>query len=116
MTIDFNQQFGRKLTINEKERFLMLNYSDILFFESNGNLLFVFSLLYDSPVCYSNSLSKLESELEPFGFLRIHNKWIANMRHVVKIDRHNHQIHLANGKKLEVSRRKWQKLKQFCQK
>lgn len=113
MNFDFSKQKEKKLPIKEKTQTSLLRYDEILYLECTGNLVFVYHLKDGNPFSYSNSLTNLETELLGFGFLRISHNRVVNMYHVQNLNSKKHEISLGDNMKLDVSRRKWQNIKEF---
>jgi len=113
MNYDFSKQKEKKLPIKEKTQTSLLLYDEILYLECTGNLVFVFNTQNETPFSYSNSLINIETELCDFGFLRINHNKKVNMYHVKKLYAKKHEILLSDESILTVSRRKWQKIKDF---
>lgn len=62
------------------------------------------------------TISSLESALDPQRFLRIHRSYIVNLEKVTKIEpysKDNHVVVLANGSQLPVSRSGYARLRAF---
>ncbi|HEU4717267.1 MAG TPA: LytTR family DNA-binding domain-containing protein [Bacteroidia bacterium] len=55
----------------------------------------------------SRNIGDFETELEPFGFFRVHKSWLINCRHVMRLAAADGgTIELSNGKKVLLSRRR----------
>lgn len=113
MNFDFSKQKQNKLAIKEKTQTNIMGYDEITYLECTGNLVFVFHTKSRTPYCYSKSLIEIECELEGYGFLRINHNKVVNMQHVLNLNSKKHEIRLVNEVTLTVSRRKWQKIKEF---
>lgn len=73
-----------------------------------GSILHVVNNSYDC----SYGLVKWEEKLPESLFFRCNRKYLVNLYHIQKLDKH--YVHLSDGKMLAVSRRKWTELqKQF---
>jgi two-component system, LytTR family, response regulator len=62
------------------------------------------------------TISSLESTLDPSRFLRIHRSYIVNLEKVTKVEpysKDNHMVVLTNGTQLPVSRSGYARLKEF---
>jgi two-component system LytT family response regulator len=62
------------------------------------------------------TISSLESVLDPSRFLRIHRSYIVNLERVTKVEpysKDNHVVVLSNGTQLPVSRSGYARLRQF---
>ena len=113
MDFDFSKQKEKKLPIKEKTQTSLLRYDEILYLECTGNLVFVFHTKNTTPYSYTNSLVSIETELAQFGFLRISHNRLVNMYQAQNLNSKKHQISIGSDHILTVSRRKWQKIKDF---
>ena len=113
MDFDFGKQKEKKLPIKEKTQTSLLRYDEILYLECTGNLVFVFHTQNAAPYSYTNSLVSIEAELAQFGFIRISHNRLVNMYHAQNLNSKKHQINIGSDHILTVSRRKWQKIKDF---
>jgi two-component system LytT family response regulator len=62
------------------------------------------------------TISSLESALDPSRFLRIHRSYIVNLEKVTKVEpysKDNHMVVLSNGTQLPVSRSGYARLREF---
>jgi two-component system LytT family response regulator len=62
------------------------------------------------------TISSLESSLDPSRFLRIHRSYIVNLEKVTKVEpysKDNHMVVLSNGTQLPVSRSGYSRLREF---
>ena len=113
MRHDFSLQRDHKLPIKEKTITSFVGYNEIIFLQCSGNLVFVYHTLHQTPYSYSISLAELETTLTNFGFVRINHNVLINLHHVLHLNTKKRQLQLTNGNNLTVSRRKWQKIKEF---
>jgi two-component system LytT family response regulator len=64
------------------------------------------------------TISSLESSLDPTRFLRIHRSYIVNLEKVTKVEpysKDNHMVVLNNGTQLPVSRSGYARLREFLE-
>jgi two-component system LytT family response regulator len=64
------------------------------------------------------TISSLESALDPARFLRIHRSYIVNLEKVTKVEpysKDNHVVVLSNGTQLPVSRSGYARLREFLE-
>lgn len=54
-------------------------------------------------------LNEIEEELKEYGFLRIHQSFLVNMRYIQKIS--SYVLTLKNGKELSVPKSRYQEVK-----
>lgn len=57
--------------------------------------------------CYDmrKTMSEVEKELEPYGFVRIHKKYLVNLRYVKKVSTRDDTVVMYNDVVLDMSRR-----------
>ena len=82
--------------------------SDILYMESQQHTVIIHTPQKEFR-CY-NSLTALEEELEPKGFLRLHNSYLVNMAHLTRYS--STEAVLSDGTSLRVSARSYAGQKQ----
>lgn len=84
-----------------------LKAEDIIYIETSRHKNF----FYTKTQVYSiyKKLSELETELEPYGFVRIHLSFIVNMRYIEKIS--SYILRLANGKEISVPKSRYADVK-----
>ena len=51
------------------------------------------------------TMSEAEKELEPYGFVRIHKKYLVNLRYVKKVSTRDDTVVMYNDVVLDMSRR-----------
>lgn len=111
--VDFNKQTCQTITITTKTLIYYIPIGSILYFECDGTLIKVYHSESDKPYFYIHTLKNLESELSELGFLRICHNRLVNMKNVTGCNATLHCLHMNNGITLEISRRKWHKIKEF---
>jgi len=75
-----------QIPIKQGQNILLLNTSDILYFEANDNYAFVYDHQLKKRLCDYNLLF-LETRLAPH-FVRIHRKYIINVKYIQQIKPH----------------------------
>ena len=102
-------------TIN-KDQFLELGskyfnervfLSEILYFESKRNYAEL-TTLDNRKLLYRSTLKKMENELKPFYFVRVHSAFLINMKHIKHIE--HEFVKLTNDEKIRISRRMYSQL------
>lgn len=84
---------------------------DILFFEVQNHTILAHTQNQErASWAFSGKIAELEKELSQAGFLRIHKSFLANMRHIVRMERTG--ILITNGTCLPCSRQKFTDLLQ----
>lgn len=101
---------GHTVTVQSKSGIVNVRADEIIYFEGSGK----FQLMHvdgrEHPLAVYRPMEKLESELEPFGFIRIHKGMLVNYRFISRIL--VGEVELTDGEKLPLSRRKATEIKQ----
>lgn len=84
-----------------------LRIEDIMYIETSRHK----NLFHTTNGVYSiyKKLSEIEEELKEYDFLRIHQSFLVNMRHIQKIS--SYVLTLKNGKELSVPKSRYQEVK-----
>lgn len=92
-----------------------LNVEHLVFLESCDN--YAIANANAEKRLISESLKSLEQNLDPETFLRIHRRYLVNMRQVIAWQKQASglQLQLSGGEWLPVSRRKASQVLKFCQ-
>lgn len=100
--------FKRKFVFNECERNISLE--KIVYIESRLHKL-EFHVIEERMMTYSmyGTLNALEKELLEFGFLRIHQSFLVNLRHIKKVT--GYQAILNNGQMLPIPKTRYRDVK-----
>lgn len=86
---------------------ISLRPGEIIYIETSRHKNF----FYTQTQVYSiyKKLSELETELEPYGFVRIHLSFIVNMQYIEKIS--SYILRLTNGKEISVPKSRYADVK-----
>ncbi|MDR2546796.1 MAG: LytTR family DNA-binding domain-containing protein [Lachnospiraceae bacterium] len=88
----------------------ILHTKDISYVIGKGKLIYVHFYDTKRKEChYHEELNKVEADLSLFGFLRIHQNFLVNVRHVKKMT--NYKAIMINKEVLPIPRVKYQKVK-----
>lgn len=84
-----------------------LRIEDIMYIETSRHK----NLFHTTDGVYSiyKKLSEIEEDLTDFGFLRIHQSFLVNMRYIQKIS--SYVLTLKNGKELSIPKSRYQEVK-----
>jgi len=93
----------KKLVVTDMEGFQVLNLEEITRLEGDRNYT-RFILLNDKKVTTSKTLGEYEELLNDFGFFRIHQSTIINLRYVKGYKKGDEEIEMTDGKFLKLSR------------
>lgn len=63
----------------------------------------------DKPVEVVSRMERLEEELAPYGFMRVHKGYLVNYAHIKRLD--GQEVTVTGGEKLPLSRRKAPEIK-----
>lgn len=108
-------QFISRLAVRSTSRIYFLQVSEIEWFEAAGN--YVEIHVDDATHLLRETMSNLESKLDPQSFLRIHRSAIVNFDHIQEIqpDGHDYIVVMSSGKKMGMSRTYKEKLNKAIQ-
>jgi two-component system LytT family response regulator len=103
--ISVNQE-NKKIVLKEKDRITLLEMSDIIKLVCDSYITTVFCK-QNSPISVSKLLKEFEEELSDYGFLRVNNNTIVNIRYIKTIiTTPQRELTLTNNEKVKISRRK----------
>ena len=96
----------KKIKFNFNEGTRNISLERILYIESRLHKL-EFNIMEDRLNKYSiyGKLDEIENELDDKNFLRIHQSYLVNMKHIVKISRY--EAVLNNGARLEIPKTRY---------
>ncbi len=104
----YDQQ--HKITIQTSEGIYIIQISDIISCSSYGNYCFI-NCNGNKKILVSKTLKEMETQLESFGFERIHHSYIVNLNHVTTYKNKNGtSVQMNDGSEIPVSVRKRAKL------
>lgn len=86
------------------ERKISVDYQDILFFETSGNVHKVVLHAKDRQIEFPGTMKELESALDD-GFVRCHRSFLVNRNNIKEVDTKNRIIYLVNGETCLMSTR-----------
>lgn len=108
-TISKSQTERETMQINISGEILTIPIADILYIESQGHLALIHVLKKGNQAVkiyrFYSSLSNLEQQMAPQGFLRIQKSYLVNMRRIKKYQCNEAQ--LDNGQTLRVSEKNY---------
>jgi two-component system LytT family response regulator len=93
------------VTIKDGSKIFIIDSSDILFIESQGNYSSV--VTKERKYLYKETLSALEELLSTVGFIRIHKSYIVNRSYIKELHSHyngDYTVLLKTGHELKLSR------------
>ena len=92
-------------TIKTGEREIHIDYHDILFFETSGNIHKVILHAKDRQIEFSATMKELEQTLDK-NFIRCHRSFLANRNNIKEVDQKKRTIYFVNGETCLMSVRK----------
>lgn len=92
----------RKLPIKERGRVILINQSDILYAESQGKKVFIYT--DDNEYATAYTLNELEERLDSTRFFRVHQAFIVNLDRVKEISAYSEGSYLLQieGSKKQI--------------
>lgn len=107
---------NQKLLLTTNDAIHFIQIKDILFCKSNNSYT-TFYLTNHDPIVVSRNLKEFEAELIQFHFFRTHQSYLANLNHILKIDKSNgFSLILTNNSCVPISARKKKSLLQILRK
>jgi two-component system, LytTR family, response regulator len=98
-------QYLTRLTVKSGEKVLLIKANEIACIESAGNYVVVHTATAEHVL--RETLTDLESQLDPARFLRVSRSAIVNLNHIRELQplfKGDHAIILANGKSVPMTR------------
>ncbi|MDE6642449.1 MAG: LytTR family DNA-binding domain-containing protein [Acetatifactor sp.] len=84
------------------DRKISVDYQDILFFETSGNIHKVILHAKDRQIEFSGTMKDLENTLDD-SFVRCHRSFLANRNNIKEVDTKNRIIYFVNGESCLMS-------------
>lgn len=108
LLIRLNNYEKNNLILTKGRQKYTINIDDIIYIEVVDHNLIYHCI--DNKITINGTMRKLESDLQGLFFIRIHNSYIVNMRHVIEVK--NKNLLLKNGKELPIARSKKENFRQ----
>lgn len=105
-------QKPHKLVLNNADAVYLLNFEDILFVQAKNNYS-VFNSRTHPEITISKPLKWYEDELQRSGFIRVHQTYLVNGRHITGFNKKTDMAILTGGQQLPVSQNKRKMLLDF---
>lgn len=96
-------------TIETDGRKISVDYEDILFFETSGNIHKVILHAKDRQIEFCSTIKELENLLDN-NFVRCHRSFLVNRNNIKEVDAKNRIIYFANGETCMMSARMMKRL------
>jgi two-component system LytT family response regulator len=95
----------KKIAFNTNTGYVIKEVNDIIYAKANSNYTeFYFTDI--EKILVSKTLLEYEKMLENYGFFRIHQSYLVNLKYMSKFDNDSLQMVLENGEVLPVSNRR----------
>ena len=104
---------GKKIHVKINGRYLVIDPSDILCCEADGNYTHI-RLEGDEEVVTTRTLKEVSKDLPETRFCRCHHSCVVNLEKVRSYN--NRELELSNGMTLPVSRRRYHELVRMIKK
>lgn|SRR5690554_6744548 len=115
--MDYERQRNKTIIFSTKNEIFQFDIEDIIYIKCETYISFVKLVSEDKHYSFCKSLKEIEEMLETYGFLRINNNILVNMKYLKHCkNKPKRCIVLKNGIELVVSRRKWWALKNYLNK
>jgi two-component system LytT family response regulator len=109
--MDYNAQNTKSIIVSTKLITKQIIVSEISHIVCDAYLCDIF--MENDKITCTKLLKYFESELNGYGFIRINNSIIVNVKYIKHIENKTRTVILKNGIKLKVSSRRWKGFKSF---
>lgn len=107
-----NNNVTRTFTINQNDTRIVIDYNDIIFFETSNNIHKIILHARKRVIEFTGQLKDIEQQLD-YRFYRCHTSYIINKDNITDIDFKELLVHMNNGETCPVSVRKKKGLKKL---
>lgn len=107
-----NNNVTRTFTINQNDKRIVIDYNDIIFFETSNNIHKIILHARKRVIEFTGQLKDIEQQLD-HRFYRCHTSYIINKDNITDIDFKELLVHMNNGETCPVSVRKKKGLKKL---
>ncbi len=105
---------NRTFIINQNDRCITIDYSDIIFFETSGNIHKILLHAKKRIIEFTGQLKAIEKQLD-YRFYRCHRSYIINKDNIFEVDFNKLVVYMNNGESCPVSVRLKKGLKKTIQ-
>ena len=93
----------RKIILENYDETAAIYYHNIIYIESARHYLKYFIQNRDDPVSVRGSVNDAESDFSSYDFIRIHRRYIVNLKYLKSIDKKIGKVYMNfNGKKISL--------------
>lgn len=111
-SISLNNNISPSFTVKLGDRYIMMDYDDILFFETSSNIHKVVLHGKKRLLEFSGQLKDIEAQLDP-RFYRCHRSYLINTDNISEINFDTLTVHMIGGELCPISVRQKKGLKNF---
>lgn len=104
---DYSFQKNNKLLVTEHNEYELIDVDSILCCKAYGNYTEILQLTVkgqDKKFTDTHNLKYFEEKLKSFGFIRIHQSYLVNKKHVSKIRKNPSEVVMVNGAVYPIAR------------
>lgn len=109
-----NNDVTRTFTINQNDKRIVIDYNDIIFFETSSNIHKIILHARKRVTEFTGQLKDIEQQLD-YRFYRCHTSYIINKDNIADADFKELTVHMNNGESCPVSVRRKKGLKKLMQ-
>jgi two-component system LytT family response regulator len=103
----------QRITLNTIDAIHLVKIQDILYCKSNNSYT-TFYLTNHKPIIVSRSIKEIEEQLRKSSFIRSHQSYLVNPKHVVEVSKaNNYAIVLSDNSRIPTSTRKRKEILQI---
>lgn len=109
-----NNSANRTFMINQNDKRITIDYSDIVFFETSSN---IHKIILHAKKCvleFTGQLKDIEKQLD-YRFYRCHRSYLINKDNILEVDFNELMVYMNNGETCPVSVRLKKGLKKLIQ-
>lgn len=110
LTLQEKRRTEKNVVVQTQSGYLRVPVSKVLYFEGGGTYQHMFVEGRSEPVRITSRMQKLEEELEPHGFLRVHKGYLVNFSAIDRLG--GDEVLLTNGVRIPIGRSKAREVKE----
>lgn len=95
----------KRLVLKTASDIYLVSVDEVLYARAEDNYTH-YHLEDGNRILISRTLKAVEEELSPLGFVRVHQSWLVNGRHIVAFHRKDSLLALSDGSRIPVSQSK----------
>jgi len=107
-----NKPKFNKIDLSFEDKTIFIELDDIIQCKSDSNYT-IFHLKDKTTHTVSKTLKEYENLLSEFGFIRIHNSHLINIKHLKEFFKNDNYVKMSDGSEIQVSTRKRENLINF---